>query len=353
MFILDNVENLEDIKEILGNFSNHKFIITTKKENLFPATTYGIQIKPFGEKDCLNYMRLIGIKVKSKEEEKEWIELIRRSTFERMAISPRTFESPIKLYKTKASFGKKELEESLKYESLSIYEQLLPENILILKYLSFLDGEYIDYELIKEIFKEETTIRDEHLDYLVEIGYLKKNMELMEMRQIEMHETVQKEVQALLDKELNQQEKNAILLKVIKIVNSLIGDDISYSTNKTSMNKLIKMNKHGMKLIKENFKSNDSNYLGLLLKMSTINSKVIINYEFLVKMGKNILAIQEETLPSNHPDIATSLNNIGLVYSDQGKYDEALEYYKRSLKIYEETLPSNHPDIATSLNNIG
>ncbi len=58
-------------------------------------------------------------------------------------------------------------------------------------------------------------------------------------------------------------------------------------------------------------------------------------------------------MPPNHPDIATSYNNIGLIYKYKGEYETALDYYNKSLKIRIESLPPNHPDIATSYDNIG
>ncbi|CAF4386216.1 unnamed protein product, partial [Rotaria sordida] len=35
-----------------------------------------------------------------------------------------------------------------------------------------------------------------------------------------------------------------------------------------------------------------------------------------------------------------------------GNYSKALEFYEKSLKIREKALPSNHPDLAQSYNNI-
>ncbi len=52
------------------------------------------------------------------------------------------------------------------------------------------------------------------------------------------------------------------------------------------------------------------------------------------------------------PRLATSLNNLGLVYDAQGKYTEAEPLYKRSLAIWEKALGPEHPDVATSLNNL-
>ena len=56
-----------------------------------------------------------------------------------------------------------------------------------------------------------------------------------------------------------------------------------------------------------------------------------------------------------HPEIATSLSNLGVAYSDLGKHEEALKMHERSSKmkqvIYGEERA--HADIATSLNDLG
>ncbi|CAF1167451.1 unnamed protein product, partial [Didymodactylos carnosus] len=59
------------------------------------------------------------------------------------------------------------------------------------------------------------------------------------------------------------------------------------------------------------------------------------------------------SLPSNHPSLATTYNNIGLVHDEKGEYDKALENYERTLEIELKSLPSNHPSLATTYNNIG
>ena len=65
------------------------------------------------------------------------------------------------------------------------------------------------------------------------------------------------------------------------------------------------------------------------------------------------LAIVEEVLGKDHPDTATTYNNIGLVYDNQGNYPKALEYYGKALAIYEKVLGKDHPSTATTYNNIG
>jgi tetratricopeptide (TPR) repeat protein len=54
----------------------------------------------------------------------------------------------------------------------------------------------------------------------------------------------------------------------------------------------------------------------------------------------------------DHPETATSLNNLGLLYSIQGKYDLAEPLYKQALVMYEKALGPDHPCIAESSNNL-
>ncbi|CAF1320867.1 unnamed protein product [Rotaria sordida] len=65
------------------------------------------------------------------------------------------------------------------------------------------------------------------------------------------------------------------------------------------------------------------------------------------------LEIQKIALPPNHPSLAVTYNNIGLVYNYMDEYSKALSYYEKDLEISKKTLPPNHHELATSYNNIG
>ncbi|TMC21628.1 MAG: tetratricopeptide repeat protein [Chloroflexi bacterium] len=77
-------------------------------------------------------------------------------------------------------------------------------------------------------------------------------------------------------------------------------------------------------------------------------------------MYTRALAIYERHLGPTHPDMASSLNNLALLYNSQGKFSEAEPLYKRALSIYERILGSEHPHTqhirqgyASLLRNIG
>jgi tetratricopeptide (TPR) repeat protein len=67
---------------------------------------------------------------------------------------------------------------------------------------------------------------------------------------------------------------------------------------------------------------------------------------------KRALTISEQQVGAEHPDTATSLNNLALLYKNQGKYEDAEPLYERALAIKEQQLGADHPSTALSLNNL-
>jgi tetratricopeptide (TPR) repeat protein len=65
------------------------------------------------------------------------------------------------------------------------------------------------------------------------------------------------------------------------------------------------------------------------------------------------LAIRQQVLEPNHPDVAESLNTLGVLSRIQGDYEQAEAFHQQALAIREKTLGSNHPTSAISLNNLG
>ena len=65
------------------------------------------------------------------------------------------------------------------------------------------------------------------------------------------------------------------------------------------------------------------------------------------------LKIEMNILPSNHPSIATTLNNIGQLYFIMRNFSEAHEYLLRALPIFLSTLPNDHNQFAFLYTNLG
>nr|NCR19565.1 tetratricopeptide repeat protein [Microcystis aeruginosa LL13-03]NCR68996.1 tetratricopeptide repeat protein [Microcystis aeruginosa LL11-07] len=56
-------------------------------------------------------------------------------------------------------------------------------------------------------------------------------------------------------------------------------------------------------------------------------------------------------LEDNHPDVATSLNNLAALYQSQGSYPEAEPLYLEAINIATQVLGENHPHTQTFYQN--
>ena len=64
------------------------------------------------------------------------------------------------------------------------------------------------------------------------------------------------------------------------------------------------------------------------------------------------LAIRQQSLPSNHPDLAMSFGQIGNIDFTIGQYSKALPLCQRAVQIAEQSLPPNHPHLQWYKNNL-
>ncbi|MBD2648933.1 tetratricopeptide repeat protein, partial [Nostoc foliaceum] len=64
------------------------------------------------------------------------------------------------------------------------------------------------------------------------------------------------------------------------------------------------------------------------------------------------LSAARKRFGDEHPDVATSLNNLAFLYDSQGRYSDAEPLYIEALAMIKRLLGDEHPDVATSLNNL-
>jgi tetratricopeptide (TPR) repeat protein len=74
-------------------------------------------------------------------------------------------------------------------------------------------------------------------------------------------------------------------------------------------------------------------------------------YAEAIPLAQRQLESLERKYGPTNIDVAGALNNLALLYGDQGRDAEAEPEIKRSLAIREKVLGRDHPDVARSLNN--
>jgi tetratricopeptide (TPR) repeat protein len=67
---------------------------------------------------------------------------------------------------------------------------------------------------------------------------------------------------------------------------------------------------------------------------------------------EHCVAIATARLGADHPDTASSLNNLALLNYSLGRYVEAASYMEQALEIFERLLGGDHPSTKTVQQNL-
>ncbi|MBI3259515.1 MAG: tetratricopeptide repeat protein [Ignavibacteriae bacterium] len=76
-------------------------------------------------------------------------------------------------------------------------------------------------------------------------------------------------------------------------------------------------------------------------------------YQEALKYSKKALKVRRQSLGKKHPDVAGSLDNVGMNLYALGEYKKALRCHRKSLAIRQKLYGDEHLDVVASLNNIG
>jgi hypothetical protein len=76
------------------------------------------------------------------------------------------------------------------------------------------------------------------------------------------------------------------------------------------------------------------------------------SYSLAEKLLREAAALQEQTLGPHHPDLANTLNNLGVVCEMADNPIDAEHYFRRAYTVATATLPPDHPFVATSRKNL-
>jgi CHAT domain-containing protein/Tfp pilus assembly protein PilF len=97
------------------------------------------------------------------------------------------------------------------------------------------------------------------------------------------------------------------------------------------------------------------NNLGLLREELGEYEQALALLEQALTMNRKLYPAEQ--YPRGHPDVAQSLNNLGSLLETTGAWDKALPYLEQAASAYrklypEAEYPAGHPDLAISLNNL-
>jgi tetratricopeptide (TPR) repeat protein len=75
-------------------------------------------------------------------------------------------------------------------------------------------------------------------------------------------------------------------------------------------------------------------------------------FERVEPLYQKSLAIKEKLLGEEHPDTATSYNNLSIFYYNTEDIERAYKYMKKAIEIWERVLPKNHLNLINAKNGL-
>ena len=289
LLILDGVKQLHDIQKIMmhADPKNHRILITTRDASLF---------------NTLDPRKELGIEANLTEQ------------FEKIKVS------------------------MVRKENKLAFE--------ILKYLAFLDGDFIDLELINKIFPAEIDVPGHGVmplaDFNNAIKLLTEKKILVENREMAdtytMHEISQNEMKTIVNE--NRAEKSTIMFRLTHCLNDLLAIEKEDLVNE-DYRKLVKINKHTDKLIDEKWerKIEDEKFLRLLNKIEIVNIEVFQDSEESIRILEKIVQIRKVIqAPNCYIQIANLYAQIGNVCRIQEREAEAMNHYYNAIRYLKKNL---------------
>ena len=71
-----------------------------------------------------------------------------------------------------------------------------------------------------------------------------------------------------------------------------------------------------------------------------------------ILVAEQALTLAKSLHSGDHPDVASSLNNLAALYDSQGHYSKAESFFQQALEMKQRLFTGDHPDVALSLNNL-
>jgi len=94
-------------------------------------------------------------------------------------------------------------------------------------------------------------------------------------------------------------------------------------------------------------------YAAGLLVQSAVYLQARADFSGALTFTERALKLFESTYGADHPQVATSINNLAYIHSKLGDFVQARDLYERALKIIETAYGPDHAKVALYVNNLG
>ncbi len=357
LFIFDNVETKEKIRQYLISLPyTAKVIITARNGDILDGVE-PIQIKGFKEEEADFYLRQ-ALKI-SEEEARKIVNVVGDESPFRLSIvvgylknHPLTsIEELTKQYhEIKSGYS---ANEEIYPEFKMLFRDLeedSPKAWELLKYLAYLDAEGVSVPLIGEIMGQTIKELQETINKIRELSLIKANDRNVQVT----HRIIQEETKkAIREEDKEQKEEERILAKLICKLN----EKLPYiDAQSKALEDLAELARHGQKVIEVVGNFEIENIENLLEKIGNYYFFRVFDFKKAIDCLEKALNRRKHTLTSQSDDVVRSLNHLGIVYQKLGGEEnilKSLKYHNEALKMSQALHLGNDPHVLQSLNNVG
>ena len=373
LLILDNAQDASLVADyLLHRPAAIQAIITTRSAEAFEGKYDQLQLGPFSQDQGEGYLEVC-----FKEMNRAYTAQEVSSLLEEVGQVPQKLElaaSYLQSYELFTTAQYIARLQALKQASTNQQSRLtLPEVVLgletltkagqqLMQYAAYLDADFIPFSLVSVLLEEDDP------EQLSEVARDLSRLSLMQVVSTQQGQEiglqVHREVQASCreyagwspEAALGTREK--ILLQLARVLNAQMPFVESAPNDSWQRARLYAPHVATVvTALKDSEAAPSAVVARLLMLVGVYSQQVGRNYRQAVSCYQRALAIYEQVYQEtpNHPDIASTLGNLGIAWSDLGDARKAVTYFERTLAIFEQVYQEtpNHPDIASTLNNLG
>lgn len=355
LFIFDNVEDYEDVKEYLNNLPvNVKAIITTRHPELITGKPH-IDLKEFTYEETQEYLKN---SLQKRHLTDEMVSKIAQSVsslpYELKYATTFLLDNPLlnmELFDSEigTKFKGKWFE-----QIATSKDKIAQQSWQILQYLAYLDPDFISMKIIQTIFGTKNSkipVAIKQLEALSLVSIIQDNNCTNGLR---IHRKLQSDILDFIKNHPQHSLDKKNLINTLSITLDNLFPEINY--HEIQKRKIANgIQPHVKKLLglKPNSISITANIsnANLYFKMGLYYSELNINFKKALSYFK--IALHKRQLLKNKKNVATCLNSIGSIYTRLGGSEKGLSYLIKGLELRKEEHKDkyNH-DVASSLNEL-
>lgn len=357
LFIFDNVDQYEDVKDYLNNLpSNVKALITTRQPNLITEKTH-ITLREFNNQEADQYLqKALQKRYIGKNDAQELIENIGTLPYDLKCVVAYLLDSPSVDVKTVNQEIGSKIKDKLFEQLAASRDEETEQAWKVLQYAAYLDPDFISVEILNELFPQNQKLLSNAINRLESLSLVSTIADKDGRAGFMIHRELQQAIQrsakyhpkyAIDEKEVN----NNLLIILDKLfVEVSFDSDIKWQIAGRLMPHVKKITENRIKVIPNEAKIKRTS---LYYKQAAYYLQVNVDYRQALKYAEMALHKRQSIYSGNHPDILKSLRFVGRVYRALGEGQKGLEYSNSALKMSQELYKGNHPEVASSLREVG